>query len=148
MDWRGLRDSPSARGRTSEILLCGSWWVWGVFGGGCWCCSGTPNNESRSKRLSDLRSGWRRDGVDDVGRLAKAEIFVADQVHGRGSRGGACAFEKTKGSRAGREMAARGRVSDAAIAVVVGVLYRGGNEGSAGWLVAGSVISAVCWLDR
>ena len=46
---------------------------------------------------SSSNSDGRGDRVDDVGRLAEAEIFVTDEAHGRRSRGEDGAFFETKG---------------------------------------------------
>lgn len=65
----------------------GGFWVWGPE-------PGTKKN--RLKTLGDLSSGAsgrRRDGVDDVAGLARAEISVTDEVGGLEGRGEAGAFE-------------------------------------------------------
>jgi hypothetical protein len=100
--WRGLLDSSSVRGRTSGILLCGSWWS-SKDGGGVLSGRGFVSKTKRSRSLGvdSGSSRRRRDDVDDVGRLAEAEIFVTDEAHGRRSRGGIGAFEETKGESMG-----------------------------------------------
>jgi hypothetical protein len=53
------------------------------------------------RRLKGGSSGGRRDGVDDMGALSKAEIFVTDESHGPESRGEPRCLCKTKGDRGG-----------------------------------------------
>lgn len=54
----------------------------------------------------------RGDVVGDVESLAEAEILVTDEAHGRGSRGGCCAFERPKAKSSGveAESSRRGKI--------------------------------------
>jgi hypothetical protein len=63
---------------------------------GAWCSRRGRESNGGSKLLVGI-NGWRREAVDDVQGLPKAEILITDEVYGRESRGGGCAFEKTKG---------------------------------------------------
>ena len=75
------------------MLLCGSFRSGGVWRG---IVSGDKSKTRASGSLFDLSSGWRK-GVDDVERFPEAEILIADEVYGFGSRRSGFAFEETKG---------------------------------------------------